>query len=264
MAADAGMFRLLPALAILATAILIQIATNFANDVCDFERGADDENRLGPTRATQAGLINPQSMKRATVLVLGLALLLGLYLVYLGGVPILLIGLVSLVLAVAYTAGPYALAYTGLGDLFVLLFFGPIAVGGTYYIFANNITAAVLWAGVCVGLISTGILVVNNLRDIEGDAKSGKRTMAVRFGRRFAQFEYAAVLILPVCISLALAATEPDHPWTLITACYFFAAIPLLKRVLSGEKGAGLNQVLEATGKLLLLFGALFSVGWLL
>ena len=264
MAADAGAFRWLPALAILAAAVLIQIATNFANDVYDFERGTDTETRLGPLRVTQSGLIAPQSMKRATIVVLLVALLLGVYLVYLGGLPIFVIGVLSLILAVAYTAGPYALAYTGLGDVIVLFFFGPIAVGGTYFILAGEVTAAVVWAGICVGMLATGILVVNNLRDIEGDAKSGKRTLAVRFGPEVARLEYALLLILPGIISLALSVTEPSHRWTMIASCYLFAAIPALIQVLSGEHGRGLNPVLESTGKLLFLFGLLFSLGWLL
>ncbi len=185
MAVEAGRGHVPSAFVALACALLIQIGTNFSNDYLDFEKGADAETRKGPTRVTQAGLVTPQGMRRATAGVFGLAFALGLYLVYRGGWPVLLIGVLSIAAGVLYTAGRFSLAYLGLADGAVLLFFGPVAVGGTYYVQALAVTPAVLVGGLAPGLLATAVLLVNNVRDVAEDRAAGKRTLVVRRGRRF-------------------------------------------------------------------------------
>jgi 1,4-dihydroxy-2-naphthoate octaprenyltransferase len=190
----------LPAVAALVGALLIQIATNLANDYFDNARGADTEERVGPVRVTAAGLVPPAAVKRAMLATLAAAFLVGVYLVTVGGWPVVVIGLVSLVLAVAYTGGPYPLAYNGLGDVFVFVFFGLVAVAGTYYVQALSFPAEAWWLGAGTGALSTAILVVNNLRDLATDAKVGKRTLAVRLGRRSTQFEFLFLLALAAAV----------------------------------------------------------------
>lgn len=196
LAAGDGAFAFLPALAALAGALLIQVGTNLANDYYDHRRGGDTPDRVGPVRVTQAGIIPPETVRNATYLVLGMALLVGIYLVWVGGVPVVVIGLASLVCAVAYTGGPYPLAYHGLGDLFVFLFFGLVAVGGTYWVQALSFGPQVLLAGAGMGALNTAILVVNNLRDLRTDARTGKRTLAVRLGPAGTRFEFLFLVVM--------------------------------------------------------------------
>ena len=196
LASGRGAFSPYPALAALLGALLIQIGTNLANDYYDHVRGGDTEDRVGPLRVTQAGLIPPKTVRNATYLVLGLALLLGVYLVSVGGVPVIIIGLASLICAVAYTGGPFPLAYHGLGDLFVFIFFGLVAVGGSYWVQALDFGPEVLLAGFGMGALSTAILVVNNLRDLETDARAGKRTLAVRLGYDGTKFEFLFLSVM--------------------------------------------------------------------
>jgi len=244
-------------------AVQIQVGTNYANDYFDFVKGTDTAERIGPTRATQAGLVSPGTMLAATVVVFALALLPGGYLIYRGGWPILLIGVVSIACGVLYTGGPFPLGYVGLGDVFVLVFFGPVAVAGTYYVQALDVTPASLWAGVAAGLWSTAILTVNNLRDLEGDRKSGKRTLAVRFGRDFARWEYAACIVTAgLLVPAGLCVGR--GPWVLLAALSVPASIPAIRTVFTSTDGETLNNTLAVTGKLLLLYAVLFSVGWLL
>ena len=246
-------------------AVLIQIGTNFANDYFDFVKGTDTAERTGPTRATQAGLIPPHVMRRAYLLAFALALAPGAYIVYRGGWPYIAIGLLSIVCGILYTGGPFPLGYLGLGDIFVLIFFGPVAVCGTYYLHRLDLTSDVLIAGLAPGLISTALLTVNNLRDVDQDRAGRKRTLAVRFGRTFARGEYvvctaAACVVIPVYFALA-------------TANYWFIAVPLLcavvvrapvSAVLKSTDGPALNNALASTGKLLLVFSVAFSVCWVL
>ncbi len=187
---------ILPAAAALVGAVLIQIGTNFANDYYDFVRGADTEDRVGPVRVTQAGLLPADSVRRGMVAVLGAAMLVGAYLVWVAGWPIVWIGLTSVACAVLYTGGPFPLAYHGLGDVFVFVFFGLVAVGGTYYVQALTWPADALLAGTALGALNAAILVVNNLRDIETDARAGKRTLAVRLGPTGTKVEYGVLLLL--------------------------------------------------------------------
>ena len=262
MAFHDGVFHPLAAFVALLGALLIQIGTNFANDYFDFFKGADTEERLGPRRATQSGLISAKQMRVAFILVFGLAFLLGLYLIYRGGWPILIIGLLSILFGILYTGGPYPLGYNGLGDFFVLIFFGPVAVGGSYYVQALDINHVVLLAGLAPGLISTAILTINNLRDIHTDKRAGKRTLAVRFGKRFAQLEYLfsifAAFLLPF---LLIYLTEKNY-LSILVLIALAPAVPGIRMVLSGTGGRPLNKVLADTGKLLFIYSLIFSIGW--
>ncbi len=253
------------ALAALLGALLIQIAANYANDYYDFVKGADTGARIGPQRATQAGLVTPAQMRLATGIVLGLALLPGAYLVYRGGWPLLLIGLLSMLLAVLYTGGPLPLGYIGVADIFVLVFFGPVAVAGTYYVQARALSLAPVLAGLAPGLISMAILTVNNLRDMEEDRRAGKKTPAVRFGHAFAQWEYVvamttALLVVPMCACLAAG----GHWMAVAAGLMIVPTVPCMRVVFNIQDGAILNACLAATGKILLGFSVLFSIGWLL
>ena len=193
-----GYKNIILTLIILIAAILIQIGTNFANDVYDFEKGTDREDRIGPIRATQTGLISPKQIKIGMILTFTLAIILGFYLANIGGIPIVLIGLISIVSGIAYTGGPYPLGYYGLGDIFVIIFFGLIAVSGTYYLHTNEVTLLTLIMGATMGMLSNAILVVNNLRDIKSDKISRKHTLAVRYGVKFSRIQYTLLLIIPL------------------------------------------------------------------
>jgi 1,4-dihydroxy-2-naphthoate octaprenyltransferase len=255
-----GSPRLGPALAALAGALLLQIGANFANDVFDFEKGADTSERLGPVRAVQAGLLTAKSVRRGMLVVFGLALCVGAYLASVAGPAIVVIGLASIAAAVAYTGGPYPLGYHGLGELFVLLFFGFVAVAGTAFVQVGRIPELAWWAAVPVGSLATAILVVNNLRDIATDAPAGKRTLAVRFGERGAVVEYALCLVFAYAVPALLFANGSAGPLVLLP----FATLPLaigLFLAVSRERGRALNPLLGRTARLLFLQGILFALG---
>ena len=253
-------FRLAPALAALLGALLLQVGANLANDLFDFEKGADTEDRLGPTRVVQAGLLSPTAVRRATVVTFALALLVGLYLVWVGGWPIVAIGVASIAAAVAYTGGPYPLGYNGLGDVAVFIFFGLIAVCGTTYVQAGVVPTLAWLAAVPVGTLVTAILVVNNLRDIPTDRLAGKRTLAVRLGRRVAIGEYALLLAVAYAVPIALAAAGRLAAWVLLPLLTAPLAVTLVRRVAT-DTGRALNASLGQTARLSVLFGALFAVG---
>jgi 1,4-dihydroxy-2-naphthoate polyprenyltransferase len=258
-----GGFRAGPALAALAGAFLLQIGANLANDLFDFEKGADTIERLGPTRVVQSGLLSPSSVRTGMAITFGLALLVGVYLVWVAGPVILLIGLLSIAAAVAYTGGPYPLAYNGLGDIAVLIFFGFVAVGGTAFVQAGHVPALAWIAAIPVGALTTAILVVNNVRDIETDARAGKRTLAVRLGRRRTVAEYAVLLAAAYAVPVALALAGRLSAWVLLPLTTAPLASRLYRRV-RDERGRALNPALGGTARLLFLFGALFAVGILL
>jgi 1,4-dihydroxy-2-naphthoate octaprenyltransferase len=256
----AGAARLGPALAALFGAVWIQIGTNFANDVFDAEKGADTDARLGPTRAVASGLIGATAMRRAMVLAFGLATAAGVYLAWVAGWPVIAIGVASVISGVAYTGGPYPLGYHGLGDLFVLVFFGFVAVCGTAFVQAGEVPRLALAASIPVGSIATAILVVNNLRDRETDLLAGKRTLAVRLGRRFAIAQYVFLLGLAFAVPILLAACGWSSRWALLPVL----SAPLgwvCGREVATARGRRLNATLARTAQLLLLFGALFAVG---
>lgn len=200
-----GFYDWRPALICLLFAFLVQIGTNFANDYLDGVKGSDTKERIGPQRAVASGLVDANSMRRATILTLMAAFCLGLLLIPFGGWWLLLVGLASVSCAWLYTGGPYPLAYNGLGDVFVILFFGFIAVGCTYFVQAGAINGAVLWSGLACGLLINNILVVNNYRDVQEDRASGKKTLAVCFGRNFAKWQYRITLLLVAAITSYLA-----------------------------------------------------------
>ncbi len=246
----------------LLTALLLQVAANFANDVFDFERGADTEKRLGPPRATQQGWVSPGAMRKATFAVLALAAISGLALVVRGGWPVAAAGALSLLAAAAYTGGPYPLGYHGLGDAAVFVFFGLVGVVGSHYVQALSPSGAALTAAVPVGLLATAILAVNNLRDIETDRRAGKHTLAVRMGARATRGYYAALVLgAPLAVAGAVAAgvLPPAALLCLAVAPWLLA---LAGRVARSE-GRALNPCLAATARLGLVFGLLLSLGLL-
>lgn len=252
-------------LATVLAAVFIQIGTNLSNDYFDYVKGADTEERTGPVRATQAGLISPVAMMWASVGVFGLAAVLGLYLISKGGWPIMVVGILSILSGVLYTAGPLPLGYMGLGDLFVLFFFGPVAVGGTYYLQTHSIDPIVIIAGLAPGLISTAILTVNNLRDRRTDKIAGKKTLVVRLGRSFGIFEYIACVLTASLIPVVLCWITKGHYGCIVSLFALYTARKSICAVYSkGDDAGTCNQVLEDTGKFLVLFGVLFSVGWIL
>lgn len=262
MAYGDGVYHIPAALAALLGALLIQIGTNFVNDYADFKKGTDTGDRIGPLRVTQAGLVTPTQMKFAIWLVFFLTLLAGLYLVYRGGWPVVIIGVLSIVSGALYTAGPYPLGYLGLGDIFVLIFFGPVALAGTYYVQALTINWIAILAGLAPGLLSVAILTVNNLRDIEGDTKAGKKTLAVRFGRNFAKNEYFYSILLAGLIPVMIFFITGQHKFALLATLTLFFTPKPLKAIFSQTDGPSLNNALAGTGKLLLIYGILFSIGW--
>jgi len=257
-------FRPLPFGAALVAALLIQIGTNFANDLFDFRKGADTAERLGPVRVTQSGLISPEQVKLATYLTFGAAMLVGLYLVAVGGWPILVIGLLSVVCGIAYTGGPWPLGYHGLGDLFVFLFFGVIAVAGSAFLQTGALSGLALVASVPVGLLVTNILVVNNLRDIGTDRVAGKRTLAVRIGERATRAQYLLFTVGAYLVPLILWLAGVASAWVLLTWLTLPLGMSLARGVWGRLAGRALNPVLKRTGQLHLLFGLLFAVGLVL
>lgn len=250
------------AVAALLAAAAIQIGTNFCNDYCDHRKGADKE-RIGPVRATQAGLVTPRAMLFATFLAFSASAFAAMYLFVRGGWPVAAIATASILSGIAYTAGPKPLAYVGLGDVFVLVFFGPVAVAGTYYVQALQFHPAAAVAGLSPGLLAVGILVVNNLRDIAGDARAGKRTLAVRLGARFSRWQYTFCLFAGCVLSPALlVAVWHGRPTLLAAVCSLFSAFPPLRRMWTKE-GAALNPALGQTAKVLLFYALIFSMGCL-
>ena len=247
----------------LVVALLIQIGTNFANDVFDFRRGADTAERLGPLRVTQGGLVSARQVLTATYITFGMALLIGVYLVSIGGWPILAIGLVCLLAGLTYTGGPWPFGYHGLGDLVCFICFGVLAVLGTAYLHRLEITPLDLWASIPVGCLVTAILIVNNLRDIDTDRRTGKMTLAVRLGRRGTRLEYAACVAIAYLVVLWLGLSGLVGPWWWLP----LLSLPLgawLVRYVDQAEGRPLNQALKRTGQLHLLFGVLFATAlWL-
>lgn len=264
MAFGDNVFRAFPVLIALACALLIQAGTNLVNDYSDFRKGADNVNRIGPLRVTQAGLVTPREIMWAIRLTFGAAIFLSLYLVRRGGWPVIIIGAISILSGILYTAGPKPYGYIGLGDLFVLIFFGPVAVGGTYYVQALAIPWPVIVAGFGPGLLSVAVLTVNNLRDIAGDAVSGKKTLAVRFGPAYAKNQYYISIVLASIIPAGIALLTSRRPWSAIAALTLFFALPVLETVFTRDDGPSLNGALAATGKLLLIYALLFSLGWII
>jgi len=259
LAAREGEFHGLAMLCALIGAISIQIGTNFCNDYFDFFQGADTSDRKGPTRAVAAGLISPRAMAIATAMMFGLTLMVTAYLYLQAGWPFLLIGVLSIVFGVLYTAGRFSLAYVGLGDPFVLLFFGPVAVAGTYYVQTLSWDWRVVVAGLAPGLIAVGLLVVNNLRDIDEDRIANKRTLAVRFGKTFSRIQYTASMLGAAAIPICLCGMGFTRG--VLLACLFVVPACLIVWQVWKKDGADLRPCLGMTAGSLLLYTILFCIG---
>lgn len=241
---------------------LIQIATNLHNDVADYEKGSDTSDRRGPVRVTAAGLVSPSTMKRATAIVFAMAVLAGAYLMVRGGWPIVLIGVLSILFGILYTGGKRSLASLGIADLFVLVFFGPVAVAGTYYVQTLTVDAAVIFAGLAPGALSVAILLVNNTRDVEEDARSGKRTLIVRLGRPWGVRLYGLCLGLAAAVPVVLSLARPAGSAVLMALLALPLGIYVLLRMRFEDDGANFNRLLALTAQVLLLYSILFSIGW--
>lgn len=263
-AATEGLFRFLPAAAVLAAAVLIQIGTNLANDLFDFAKGADGEDRIGPKRVLQEGRVTKNQMRSAIVFTFALASLFGSYLIYLGGWPILLIGILSLFFGITYTGGPFPLGYHGLGDIFVFIFFGLVSVTGTYYIHTLNFSWYALSLSIPIGLLATSVLVVNNIRDIESDRKVGKNTLAVRFGRKITCYYYAALFLFAWLSLLVFCWVDSMNYGLLLPFILIPKGIFLIRLVSTRSDGPSLIKALAETVKLEAGFGVLMSIGILL
>lgn len=257
-------FALLPAVAALAVALLLQIGVNLANDYFDCIKGIDTAGRLGPVRVTQSGLIPPAQVKVAMSITLVLVVLPGLYLVDVGGWPVVFIGAASILAALAYSGGPYPLASHGLGDLFVFVFFGLVAVCGTYYVQTLRLTPLVLLMGVNVGLLITAILVVNNLRDIHTDRQAGKRSLAVMIGDRGTRTEYTLLLVSAYAIPVILWLRGLAAGWVFLPLVSLPMALSLTRMIWKAPDGPQLNKTLAGTAKLALVFSVLLSTGLIL
>lgn len=256
-----GSFSLLPFLSTLMAAVLIQIGANLANDLFDFEKGADTSERLGPPRVTQSGLASPGQVRLAMTLSFGAAAAIGLYLITVGGWRILVIGVFSIAAGIAYTGGPWPLGYHGLGDLFVFIFFGLVAVLGSAYLQTGVFSLTAFAAALPVGCPVTAILVVNNLRDLETDRRAGKRTLAVRLGAPLTRAQYVLLLLLPYLLvaSFVMGGVFPQACW--LSLLTLPLAVSLIRTVLRGTEGRALNAVLKGTGQLHLFFGILLAGG---
>jgi len=248
-------------IAALLGAIFIQIGTNFANDVFDYEQGADTAERLGPTRATQAGLLTPRAMRVGMVAAFGLAALAGVYLIWVAGWPVVAIGVASVLSGIAYTGGPYPLGYHGLGDVFVMIFFGFVAVCGTAFVQLGQVPALAWWAAVPVGSLATAILVVNNVRDRVTDAKAGKRTLAVRLGRGGGIAEYVLLIAAAYATPVVLFALGLAGWGVLLPVLTLPLALAQIRVLVAGTEGPRLNLCLQRTAQILLGFGLLFAIG---
>ncbi len=250
-----------PALAAALGALLLQLGTNFANDVFDFEKGADTEDRLGPPRATQLGWVTPAQMRRAMSLTFAAAVLPGLYLVWVAGWPIVAIGAVSILAGIAYTGGPYPLGYHGLGDVAVFIFFGVVAVCGSYWVQAAALPLHVLGASLLIGALATVPLAVNNLRDVETDAVAGKRTLAVRLGPDAVRTEIVVLVAFAYAGCVALWGSGQAPAGALAVFATTPLAVRFLQRVRRSE-GPALNPLLADSARLELAFALCLALGW--
>ncbi|HWL14975.1 MAG TPA: 1,4-dihydroxy-2-naphthoate polyprenyltransferase [Opitutus sp.] len=258
-----GVFDAPAAALCLGFALLVQIGTNFANDYYDFVHGADTAARVGPRRAVAAGLIAPATMKRVMWLTFGAAFACGLGLIAWGGPWLIAIGVASILSGIAYTGGPWPLAYHGLGDVFVFVFFGLVAVGATFFVQAGYLTADALLVAVPIGLLATNILVVNNYRDVETDAVAGKRTLVVRLGRRAARVQHAASLAVAFAVPVWLLWRD-QAGWRVLPLLLVPLAVRHVRRLREAQNPGELIALLGDTGKLLAFYAVLASAGLVL
>jgi len=253
-------FSFVASLFCLLCSFLIQIGTNFANDLFDHLKGSDTPDRVGPMRLLSSGHIAPREMKVALWVTFGLAFLLGMYLVYIGGMPILIVGVLSIISGIVYTAGPYPLAYNGLGDLFSFVFFGVVGTVGTYYVNTLEISRLAFVASVPVGSLITAILVVNNYRDIAQDRAANKNTLAVTFGKKFSRIEYRTFIFVSFLTPLALYHFFDFSYWVFLPVITVPLAVKMI-RLLSTLEGQALNKLLAITAAFSAIFGLLFAIG---
>ena len=257
-------FVWLPAVAALLVALVLQVGVNLANDYFDYLKGIDTQDRLGPARVTQSGLIPPRQVKAAMILTIILSAIPGTYLLARGGWPVIIIGFACVLAVLAYSGGPYPLASHGLGDLFVFIFFGLVAVCGTYYVQVLHLTPIVWLMGVIEGLLITAILVVNNLRDIQTDRKTGKRTLAVTIGDRGCRIEYVVLLAVAYAIPIALWLSGRMSAWVILPLLSLPPAISLMRLIWKNPAVPILNQALVKTVRLALFYSLLLSIGLVL
>ncbi|MGA2470031.1 MAG: 1,4-dihydroxy-2-naphthoate polyprenyltransferase [Solirubrobacteraceae bacterium] len=256
-----GTFRPLAFVAALLGAMFIQIGTNLSNDYSDARRGADTDDRLGPVRVTAGGLAPPAQVLRATYATFGLAVLCGVYLIAIAGWLLLAVGAASILAGVLYTGGPRPYGYEGLGELFVFLFFGIVAVSGSYFVQRQTLPWEAFVLAVPVGLLIAGILVVNNVRDIESDRRSGKRTLAVRLGRRRTRVMFVAMLVLAFASGLVCWIAGPLSPWLALTLIAAPLAVVVARTVCTRTDGPSLIGALARSGILALVYCLLLSAG---
>lgn len=249
--------------AALLAAMLIQIGTNFANDAFDYRSGADSEQRVGPRRLVLSGAVSEREALFGALIAFGIAAILGLYLIWVGGLPILIIGALSIASGFAYTGGPWPLGYHGLGDAFTFVFFGMLGVAGSAYLQTSHLEPAAVLAGIPVGFLITAILVVNNLRDIETDRVVGKRTLAVRIGADATRMQYAVLVLASFLVPPIIWIALHRPPFLMLPWATLPMAISAVRTVTRSE-GTALNLMLKRTGQLNLAFGALLAIGlWL-
>ena len=257
-------FHPLRFLAALLGALFIQVGTNLSNDYSDARRGADSEDRLGPVRVTAGGLVPPRQVLIATYVSFGLAVLFGIYLIVVAGWILLVIGAASILAGVAYTGGPKPYGYEGLGELFVFLFFGIVAVTGSYYVQTTHLNWEAFALAVPVGLLASAILVVNNVRDIDSDRRAGKRTLAVKLGRRRTRVMFAVIVYLAFLLTPVTWLFGPTTPWLMLPWLTLPLAASLVRIVNNRTDGPSLNAALAQSGMLQLTFCMLLSAGLLL
>ncbi len=261
MAMKDGFFELGLFVFTLLTALGIQIGTNFANDYFDFIRGADTPSRKGPTRVTQAGLVSISEMKRGIIIAFGLTLLCGCFLIAKGGLVMGILVSLAVLLGLAYTAGPAPIGYIGLSEVFIIFFFGSLAVAGTYFLQTGNWSQETWIIGMGPGLLSSAILVVNNMRDQKQDQAAGKKTLIVRFGDNFGKFEYIffilGAMIVP-CFFLQ------QHPLALLCWLTFPPTIPLMITICRQKQPEEIGALLPKTGQILFFYTLLLCLGWML
>ena len=257
-------FRPLAFVAALVGSVFIQIGTNLSNDYSDARRGADTEDRLGPVRVTAGGLLPPRRVLVGTYLAFGIAVAAGAYLTAVAGWQLLVVGVLSILAGVLYTGGPRPYGYEGLGELFVFLFFGVVAVTGSYYVQTEELAWEAFALSVPVGLLAAAILVVNNVRDVDTDRRAGKRTLAVKLGRERARALFVAMLVLAFAIPPAVALAGGLSWWLALTLLAWPLALPLVRTLRTRTDGPALNEALASTGRLLAVFSLLLSAGILL
>jgi 1,4-dihydroxy-2-naphthoate octaprenyltransferase len=262
LAGSEDVFRALAFVAALVGSVFIQIGTNLSNDYSDARRGADTEDRLGPVRVTAGGLMPPKRVLVGTYVAFGIAVAAGLYLAAVAGWELLVVGVASILAGVLYTGGPRPYGYEGLGELFVFLFFGIVAVAGSYFVQTEELRWEAFALAVPVGLLAAAILVVNNVRDIDTDRRAGKRTLAVKLGRVRARRLFVAMLAVSFLVPLLLVA--PLSPWVLLALASLPLVPPLVRTVSTRADGVALNQALAGTGRLLAVFSVLLALGVLL